>query len=155
MTVKQIKGMKSLHSKETTEGSLDDSKWRWGMLSVDIIKVMSYGYREQESLLYLKTHDQRNNFLLQRMQECMNHVFIRWNQHNMSSYGNMKWLTTTKELWSSWEWNAWIKEGRDREICNHGKGNQLPKTQEDLTRKSPRKIWRYWWKSGKDEDPWQ
>lgn len=32
------------------------------------------------------------------------------------------------------------EEGRDREICNHDEGDQHPKDQEDLTRKSPGKI---------------
>ena len=49
----------------------------------------------------------------------------------------------------------WRKEGRDNGICNHSKGNKHPKDQEDLTKKSPRKIWRLWWKSEKDEYHWQ
>ncbi len=32
------------------------------------------------------------------------------------------------------------EEGRDREICNPDEGNQHPKDEEDLTRKSPEKI---------------
>lgn len=51
--------------------------------------------------------------------------------------------------------NVRCDDGRDCEICNHDEGNQHPKDQEDLTRKSPRNIWRLWRQSEKDEGPWK
>ena len=52
----------------------------------------------------------------------------------------MRWLTKMKKLWLKATENGMCEEGRDCEICNLDEGDQHPKGQEYLTRKSPRKI---------------
>jgi len=57
------------------------------------------------------------------------------------------------KIWLKANGNEMCEEERNHEICNHDKGNQHPKDQEDLTMKSPE-----YEDSNeylKNEDPWE
>lgn len=77
-------------SKEIVVGSLDDPKERWGMYILWKFWHMAIDNVDHCSILRGTIKERMSS--LEGMQECMCHIFTRWNQHNMSSYG----------VWGGW-----------------------------------------------------
>ena len=124
------------------------------MLVFNIIISCHMVASNMDYCFYLEKHDQEKKISSsKRIQESISHT--RWNQHNMSSY----------EVWGGWiqfinsNWNILGMECvRKEEIMRYAtliKAINIQKTKKTWLGNLLEKIWRLWWKSEKDRDPWQ
>ena len=124
------------------------------MLVFNIIKSCCMVAGNVDHYFYLEKHDQEKKDLL-LWKDAVRHKSHYMKSTYYALIWSMRWLNMIKELWLKAPRNGMSEEGRDREIWNHGKGNQHLEDQEYLTRKSSEKIWRLLWKSRKYGDSWK
>ncbi len=130
-----------------------NDKIRYAYLCLNFIMSCRMVADNVDHYIYLKKHDRGKRISSsERMQKGISRT--RWNQHNMSSYKVWGgWLRLQNLIRNLEEWNVWERK-RSWPLQPWWK-QSTSKDQEELTRKSPEKIWRLWWKFGKDRNPWQ